>query len=107
MPGETPFLIVQTTLPDENAAQSLLQRIVQARLAACGHRHKINSAYWWQGRLHNEEEWLVSFKTVETKWHELQKAIALNHPYEVPMIVATPIEALNAPYADWLRKETN
>lgn len=107
MPGETPFLVAHTTLPDENSARKMLRDILQARLAACGHAHKILSAYWWEGRLRDEEEWLVSFKTVESRWHALEKAIKDAHPYEVPMILALPVEALHAPYGDFLQKETS
>lgn len=106
MPGETPFLIVHTTLPDEASARDLLRFIVAQRLAACGHMHKIASSYWWDGRVQDGEEWLVSFKTMESAYHTLEKSVVEKHPYDTPMIVATPVEALNAPYADWLRKET-
>lgn len=105
MADETPFLVVQTTLPDENAAKDLLHHILERRLAGCGHMHKIASAYWWEERLHHEEEWVVSFKTTEAAYLILETAISERHPYDVPAIVAIPVAAVSVPYADWLRAE--
>lgn len=97
------MLIVMTTVPDEAAALSLAEMIVNAKLAACVQvLPRMMSIYVWEEVLQKEPEHLLLIKTLPEKWDELRDFITANHTYQVPEIVAIDAEKLSAPYLDWL-----
>lgn len=102
----TDYLQVLTTLPTREAAEKIARVLLEARLAACVQIvGPIASSYWWQGRIETSEEWQCLAKTHSTYYERLEAAVLAAHPYDVPEIVATPIERGHAAYLEWLRGE--
>ncbi|MCX7663519.1 MAG: divalent-cation tolerance protein CutA [Tepidimonas fonticaldi] len=99
------LIAVFTTLPDEEGARALAQALVRARLAACVQLHAIASVYEWDGAVQNEAEWRLLAKARAADWPALRDFIAAHHPYQLPAIWHTPIEASEG-YADWVRHQT-
>lgn len=101
------FILVQTSIDTEEAAQKLSKTIVEKRLAACCWvAGPIRSTYWWKGQLEQAQEWVCNFKTRVDLYNQLEEAIKASHSYDVPEIVATSIVAGSKDYLDWLQKET-
>lgn len=97
------MLIVLTTTPAIKEAEALSEKIVEARLAACVQiLPQMRSVYIWEGKLQKEDEHLLLIKTLPEKFDELSAFITLNHPYDVPEIVAIDSERVSAPYLEWL-----
>ena len=102
----TDYLQVLTTLPTREVAQTIARALLDARLAACVQIvGPIESSYWWQGRIETSEEWQCIIKTRLAYYERLEAAVLAAHPYEVPEIVATPIERGHTAYVEWLRSE--
>ncbi len=96
------------TAPDLTSARKLIQVVLKARLAACGNLiPKIESHYWWKGKLECSKEALVLFKTTSNKLKSLETLILKNHPYDTPEIIALPLASGNARYLDWITQETD
>ena len=96
--------IVYTTTSGEEEAASIARTVVDERLAACGNiLPKIRSIYRWQGVVEDEAESAVLFKTQADRVDALIQRIKTLHSYEVPDIVAYPVERGHAPYLDWVR----
>ena len=53
--------------------------------------HKVESIYWWIGKVEEAEETAMIAKTTESKIKEVVDAIKSMHSYEVPAIIAIPI----------------
>jgi periplasmic divalent cation tolerance protein len=103
----TDGLLVITTLPNADAAAELAKNVVGERLAACANLiPALRSIYKWQGKLQDENEVLVLFKTRQEHYENLQSRILELHPYEVPEVLAIPVEQGYAAYLDWLAAET-
>jgi len=62
----------------------------------------VRSIYRWKGAIEREEERLLLVKTRADRFEALREAILSLHPYEVPEVVAVPIEAGSAAYLRWL-----
>lgn len=111
MPGEIPsptaHLVVLTTVGNENDARGLIRGLVDDRVVACGTLVDATSIFRWKGAVTEEAEVLVLLKTRGTLWHELEAAIERRHPYDVPEILALPVEAGAARYLDWVDQETS
>lgn len=103
----TDALLVLTTLPNSDVAADLGKTVVNERLAACASLvPALRSIYKWQGGIQDENEVLVLFKTRQTLFEALKQRILELHPYEVPEILAIPVEQAHQPYLDWLTRET-
>jgi periplasmic divalent cation tolerance protein len=103
----TDALLVFTTLPSADKAAELAKLLVNERLVACANLlPAIRSIYRWQGELHDENEVLVLLKTRSEHLERLKLRILEVHPYEVPEVLAVPVESGYQPYLDWLAGET-
>jgi len=100
-------LVVLTNLPDRAAAQRLADALIEKRLAACINiLAPCRSVYRWKGAVQHDEEHPVLIKTTRERYHALEAAIRAAHPYELPEIVAVPIERGLAAYLQWVEAET-
>jgi len=96
-------LVVLCTAPTAEVAAELARALVEARLAACGNVVPgVRSIYRWQGRVEDEPEVLLVLKTTRERYPALRDELVRRHPYEVPEVLALPVEAGSAPYLAWL-----
>jgi len=100
-------LIVITNLPDRDAALALARRLVEARVAACVNvLAGCTSVYRWQEAIEQAEEVTLVIKSTTERYPALESAIRSHHPYELPEIVAVPIERGLPAYLQWVADET-
>ena len=103
MKRATTFRLVLVTAPDLKTARTLAKAALTARLVACANLvTKIESHYWWQGKLESSAEVLIVFKTTRAKLAALEKLIVAKHPYDTPEFIALPLAEGNAKYLKWL-----
>lgn len=95
--------MVLTTTPISEEAESLAEKLVAERLAACVQvLPQMRSFYFWQGELKRENEYLLLIKTTDEKYEALEKFIRNNHSYSVPEIVAIKAEKAFDQYVEWI-----
>ena len=100
-------MLVLTTLPSAEAAAELAKAVVEEKLAACANLlPAVRSIYRWQGRVQDESEVLVLFKTRQEHFERLKARLLELHPYEIPEVLAVPVEQGYQAYLDWLGQET-
>ena len=93
---------VTTTVGSRDAADQLAGELVSARLAACAQVvGPISSTYRWAGSVERAEEWYCHFKTTRARLAALTEAIRARHSYELPEIVAVPLDG-SAEYLRWI-----
>lgn len=98
---------VLVTAPDLKTARNLAQAALSQHLVACANiLPKIESHYWWQGKLEQSNEILVIFKTTKKLLPQLADCIRTNHPYDTPEIIALPIQAGSSRYLAWIDAST-
>ena len=84
----------------------MVRALVDARLVACGTLLAgARSIYRWQGEVTEEPEVVVLLKTDATRWEALAAAIRERHPYDVPELLALPVERGLDEYLSWLAGE--
>ena len=100
-------LLVLTNLPDRAAAERLAALLIEQRLAACVNiLAPCRSVYRWKGAVQRDEEHPMLIKTTAERYAALEKALRAGHPYELPEIIAVPIERGLPAYLDWVATET-
>lgn len=101
------FLFVYVTAPSLEEAKNIVRKIVENRLAACGNiLPKMQSFYWWDGKVNMDEEVVLILKCPERNFLKVQEMIKQNHSYECPCIIAMPIVDGAPEYMKWLLDET-
>lgn len=100
-------LLVYITARDKKQAMTLGRTLVEERLAACANiSGRIDSFYFWEGRLCREHEAALIVKTSHELLNRLVKRVKTLHSYSVPCIVALPIIGGNKNFLAWVKKET-
>ena len=100
-------LAVLTNLPDSESAFNLARTLVHLRLAACANvLSPATSFYRWDGREEEATEYPVLIKTSIDRYADLERAIRERHPYELPEIIAWPLEPGLPEYFRWIQRET-
>jgi periplasmic divalent cation tolerance protein len=101
----TKFAIVLVTAPDLKTARVLARAALSARLIVCANLiPKIESHYWWQGKIESGTEVLLVLKTQKSKLAALEKLILTQHPYDTPEFLVLPLSGGSKKYLDWLAK---
>ena len=95
------------TAPDAETAERIARVLVEERAAACANIVPgVVSVYRWEGEVQRDDEVLVVMKTTEDAFEVLRARAVELHPYDVPEVLALPVQAGHAPYLDWVRGET-
>lgn len=95
--------IVLVTAPDLKTGRKLAQAALEQHLVACANiLPKLESHYWWQGKLESSPECLILFKTTTQKLPALEELILAQHPYETPEFVVIPILGGSSAYLNWI-----
>lgn len=93
--------LVYITCKDQKEAATIASFVIENGFAACANIFPPHqSLYMWEGTLHNEQEVAMILKTTQERYPALEKAIKNMHSYDVPCIVALPVEQGNP---DFLR----
>jgi len=95
---------VYTVFPNRDEAMQIGRSAVQEHLAACFNAFPIESAYWWDGEVVENQEIGVLFKTLSRRRTDLMKFIKNNHSYETPCIVAWEAEHVDPTYREWIQR---
>lgn len=95
--------IVLCTCPDPATAERIAETVVGERLAACVNIVPgLTSIYRWNGQTQRDSELLLLVKTHQAVYPLLEARIRELHPYQIPEIIALPIQAGLAAYLDWI-----
>ena len=101
-------LAVLTNLPDSESAFNLARELVALRLAACANvLAPATSFYRWEGRGEQATEFPVLLKTTVDRYPELERAIRSRHPYDLPEIIAWPVDRGLPAYLEWVEREVS
>ncbi|MDA0812625.1 MAG: divalent-cation tolerance protein CutA [Verrucomicrobia bacterium] len=97
-------LLVLSNFPDNDTAKAAATALVEEQLAACVNLLPgVTSIYRWKGNTECANEVTALIKTTDDAFPKLQARLLELHPYEVPEIIALPIEAGLESYLSWVK----
>ncbi|ANI29831.1 cation tolerance protein CutA [Yersinia entomophaga] len=101
--SDSDVIVVLCTAPDEASAQDLAGRVLGEQLAACATLLPgATSLYYWEGRLQQEYEVQMLFKSNSTHQQALLSFIKQHHPYQTPELLVLPVRDGDKDYLSWL-----
>jgi len=100
----TDKFVVLVTCNSVKEGRKIGRALVEARLAACVNvlQTPIESIYRWKGSVGTAKEFLLIIKTSRARLKALEAAVKRLHSYDVPEIIALPIEKGSRDYLAWL-----
>ncbi|GGP88510.1 divalent-cation tolerance protein CutA [Shewanella ulleungensis] len=97
-------LLILTTCPDVETANSIANALVKAQLAACVQIGQvIESVYCWDNEICQSQEVPLQIKCMAEQYNAIEQLVIHMHPYEVPEFIATPIIGGFGPYLQWIK----
>jgi periplasmic divalent cation tolerance protein len=103
MPAKGQIVIALVTAPNLKAARKLARAALTTKLAACVNIvPRIESHYWWKGKLEQGNELLLVIKSIRKHVPSLQEAILKNHPYDTAEFIVIGIESGSERYLRWI-----
>ena len=96
-------LTIYAVFASAEEAERIGRAVIEERLAACINIFSpIRSIYRWKGALETADEVAAIFKTHHWRADALMARISELHSYDVPCLVAWPIDKIVGSYADWV-----
>ena len=100
---KTDRMIVLITAGSEEEAHRIAELLVKEKKAACVNIvPRVDSLFWWEGKLDSASESLLLVKTKASLFPEIVELVKRTHSYEVPEIITLPITAGSEDYLNWL-----
>lgn len=95
-------LVVLVACPPDRA-QGIADALVEERVAACVNVVPgLQSVYRWKGEVHHDTEAMLLVKTTRDRFEALKQAVLKHHPYELPEVIAVPVDRGHTPYLEWV-----
>lgn len=99
-------LLVFVTCSSADEAKRIARHLLEKRLVACANIvPRVESHYWWKGKLVEDNEALLILKTMARLSEEVRGEIEKLHSYEAPVIEFLSTE-MNKKAMQWLDSET-
>lgn len=99
----TDKIVIMVTAASRRECRKIARHLVEAKLAACVNiTPGIESIYHWEGKLANDQEYLMLIKSTRPLFPEIKTAIAKIHSYHTPEILCLPIIDGSRNYLQWV-----
>ena len=96
-------IVIFITASTKKEADNIAAFLIRKKLAACVNIiDKIESVYWWKGKVERAKEILLVVKSKISKMPAIIKAVKSIHSYDLPEIIALPITAGESRYLGWI-----
>lgn len=97
------MVVCLLTAASPEEAHRIARTLVDERLAACVNVVPgVRSVYRWQGTVEEAEEVLLVVKTTRERFGALRDRVASLHSYQVPEVLALPVEDAATAYRAWV-----
>lgn len=101
MPNE--YIVVIVTAANRQEAEKIAQYLLKEKLIACANiLGPVFSFFHWAEKVESAEEYLMLMKSRRDLFGKLADAVKALHSYEVPEVIALPIDEGSKSYLAWL-----
>jgi len=101
------LVLVYTTFPNAEDAETVGAALVSGRLAGCVNIIPgMTAIYEWEGQLHRDREVVMVVKTRDGLAGEVMAAIKASHSYDNPALLVLPVHSGAQSYVAWLLAQT-
>ena len=98
------LILLYITNPSKEQAKKIVKHLLEKKLIACANIFPIESLYWWEGKIAEENEFVAIVKTTEKNFEKVKNEVEKLHPYTIPCIIKIPVRS-NEKFFNWLKSE--
>ncbi|MEM7184077.1 MAG: divalent-cation tolerance protein CutA [Spirochaetota bacterium] len=99
--------LIYITTGSKIEAISIAEELLKSRLVACANiLDKMNSMYWWEGKIETSEECVLIVKTSSVLVKQITEKVKAIHSYSCPCVVSLTLEDGNIDFLNWIHQET-
>jgi periplasmic divalent cation tolerance protein len=100
------YVVLFITTGADEEAQLISHVLLEQKKAACVNIvPKVDSLFWWKGKIESSHESLLVVKTKASLLDEIVQLVKEVHSSDIPEIIALSIVGGNWDYLDWVGKE--
>lgn len=96
------MIALVTTLHKKEDAVRIGRGLLEKRLIACYNLWPIESAYWWKGKIIEENEVMMIMKSTVRWFDDIEDYVKSESGYEVPELFALDTEKIDPSYQKWI-----
>ncbi|MHA1753985.1 MAG: divalent-cation tolerance protein CutA [Candidatus Odinarchaeia archaeon] len=98
-------ILVLITVGSQSEAEKISMKLIEEKAAACVNIvQKVDSIYYWKGKIEKSEEALLIIKTVKSMYKKLEEIVLSLHSYDNPEIIWFEIKGGSANYLKWIKE---
>lgn len=98
-----PITIIVTSVGTEQQAVEISEELITRRYATCVNIVPcLRSIYRWKGKVCEDTEYLLLIKTPVSLFDAVSETIRELHSYELPEIMAVPVEHAEEAFHRWV-----
>lgn len=98
--------LVYITAGDKVEAKFIGKTLVESKLAACVNIiDHMNSMYYWEGELQDDQEVILIAKTTSDKVNAVTEKIKSIHSYDCPCVLSLPVANGNEAFMKWIQEQ--
>ena len=99
--------VIYTTIDNIQDARKIANYLIEEQLVACVNIiPNVESVYRWKGKIEEEKEFILIAKTVDENIIKTINRIKELHNYELPDIIAIPVNNGLIDYLEYIKRET-
>jgi len=99
------MIVVYVPCKDEEQAKKISRKLLEKRLIVCANIIPVQSMYWWENKIQEENEHVIIAKTATRLFQEIVGMVKEMHTYKTPLIEQWNVDDVDKDYLDWLNKE--
>ncbi len=96
--------IYYLTCKDKAEARKIAKALLNDKLIACCRMTNVESMYWWDEAINQDEEVLLMMESVPGKFEDIEKVIADNHSYEQFVLTEVKVRRTSKGVLEWLHR---
>ena len=96
------MVLIYTTCQNSEEAKKIGKLIVEKKFASCVNIWPIDSIYFWENEVKNDDEAVLIIKTIEAKVQQIEDLIMQNHSYSLPCIAVVDVRRVNRAYKEYM-----
>ncbi|MCS7201933.1 MAG: divalent-cation tolerance protein CutA [Dictyoglomus sp.] len=101
------MILVISTVKNEEEGKRIVNLLLDEKLIACGNIiSQVKSLFFWNNIKEEVEECVLFLKTSQEKFPVLIRRLKEIHSYELPEIIAIPINLGDPIYLKWIEDST-
>ena len=99
--------VIYTTFDNEQDARKIANFLIEEQIVACVNIiPNVISIYRWKGKIEEDKEFILIAKTVDENVIKTIKRIKELHNYELPDIIAIPVNNGYDEYLEYIKRDT-